>query len=364
MLYAYWSICIIVILMYAIGHQKSQMFKKFCLFLVFIFLFIMSGWARGAYDVEIGISRFINYSRFESITEIGFSTLIQFAYKFGFNYRSFYVLCSLLELIVMLWFVEKNCPKSPIVFFLFLIYPLTVYLQYTRNVLAMAFIYMAFDALLNKPKRYIIKYCLLVLLASSIHLSSLFFGVFLILDVMNRKNVIIGTVALFVILYMARGLQLYESVIIDFIGKDKADIVLGTTSADGAFGRSFSVAFTIVMFFLIFFILERVYKIDLSDRNAQLLYKINFFFVILIPLSINYGVGFARIITLFLPLNFVFYVDRISKIKGQKRRLAVYSIVVLFLVGSWILSFRNEEYRRLVLIPFFEQNELMYRLMN
>ena len=120
-LYIFWIVSVLGTGLYSIKHSKELNNQKLILVLLFLFLFILLGWCRGAYDVEIGISRYVNYKRMESFTEIGYNLLVKLFHSFGFGYRPFFVFCSFIELISLFWFTKKNCRKSHIAICLLMI---------------------------------------------------------------------------------------------------------------------------------------------------------------------------------------------------------------------------------------------------
>ena len=243
---------------------------------------------------------------------------------------------------------------------MFLVYPLTIYLQYTRNILAFAFVLIALDSLINRKSLYKIKYVVLIIIASTIHFSSLYFLVYLPLSYIKKRTSVIVIFIVFVLLYLSRGVQIFSNLLSNLVGSDKTDIVLRTTVAPtGTFGRVFAIVFAILVFFVVYYLLKFVYRINMDDYKPDLMFKINCLSFITIPLSINFGIGFARIVTLLLIINYVFFVDFISQISRQRNRLVLYLIIMFLLIFLWILHFRNTEYRELVLYPFFNKNELI-----
>ncbi|WP_420314869.1 EpsG family protein [Butyrivibrio fibrisolvens] len=122
---------------------------------MFLFLWIFSGWIRGSYDVEIGISRYLESSRFESFTEIGYSFLVEFGHKLELSYRMHFVIWSLFEVTILVWFINKWCIKPPIVYAMFLLYPMIFYFQYVRNIAAFSIVLIGFSCLIEEKKNMV-----------------------------------------------------------------------------------------------------------------------------------------------------------------------------------------------------------------
>jgi len=342
-----------------IQFPNSSKYKKITLYMLFAFIFILHGWSSGAYDVNIGISRYVNFDFYQSFTEIGFNYLVLLGHYFGLDYRTFYVLVSLFELLVIFWFVEKNCSKSPIVMGLFILYPSVILLQYVRNLVALPFVLIGIDALINKTKKYIIKYTVLVLIASTFHSSALFFLFYLPASFFQRRFVVIGSIGGVVILETASSWRFLYNFVKQYVSSSKADILLRTANATGNFGRIFSLSFAIAIFYFMYYFLKLVFSVDMDEEKDRLFFNMNTVLFLCIPLTIKFAVGFSRIPVLIFIINYVFYVNKISDIRGQRKRLLCYCVLGIFLVGMLFMSFRNLEYRQLVLYPFFEQNELI-----
>lgn len=363
-LYIFWITLISVTAVYSIKHSERLNNKKIILLFLFLFLFILLGWSKGAYDVEIGISRYVNYKKMESFTEIGYNLLVRLFHSFGFNYRMFFIFCALVELITLFWFINKNCNKSHIAICLFIIYPSIVFLQYIRNLTAIPFLLIAFDALLNKRKYYIPKYIIFCLIAATFHFSSIFFLLYLPVSFLNKK-IVLGLVCLgTLVLQKVSSMSFLYNLVNKYLGSEKVGILERSVNSSGNVGRIFAILASIFFFYTIVYILKIIFKIQCNKEKDDFYWKINVINILCIPLTLNFGVGFARIPTIMFVLNYPYLVEKISEINGQKKRVIVYMIVLCYLLGLLFINFHNLEYRQLVLYPFFEQNELVTWLFN
>ena len=107
-LFAFWLIAVLSAVFYSILHPVKLTNQKYLMVFLFFFLFVVLGWCRGAYDVEIGISRYVDYERMESFTEFGFNLLVRLFHLFGINYRGFYIFCSFFEILSIFLFFGFN----------------------------------------------------------------------------------------------------------------------------------------------------------------------------------------------------------------------------------------------------------------
>lgn len=358
----YFSYFILLISGFLFVFTKNKIAKKIYLITCFCFMFMMLGWAAGAYDVEIGISRYVNYKKYENFTEVGFQWLVTIGHNLNMDYRTFYVILSLFELIIIFWFVLKNSTNPIITLLLFMLFPMIAYFQYTRNILSFSFVIIAIDSLIHKPKLYIVRFLLFVSIASTIHLSSLIFLLYLPLSLLKKKYVVVFCTALVLFLFLGSNISFINEFLVQALGDEKLQIVSGTTEYDGMFGRVSALLVTILEFWILFFVLKFMYKIDLTDRFTHVLFCINALSFVFIPLTLKIGSGFSRIPTLLTLVNYCYFCTMISKLSAQKDRVFSYSFVLVFIAVLFIANFRNAELREALLIPFFEENELVSML--
>ena len=357
MLYAFYGISIVTSAFALLSNKKFL--KQLAQCICFIFMFIFLGWAAGAYDVEIGISRYVNYQRYESFTEIGFQFLVLLGHSLNLNYRTFYVILSFFELCVIYWFVNKHCKSPVLVFVLFMLYPMVTFFQYTRNLLAFAFALLGFSALITKSKLYVLKYIIFILIASSIHLSSLFFLLYLPATFISSKKLTIIAIIGFLIISISSNINFIYDILNTILGEDKVNIVSGSTNAEGSFGRISSLIVTLIEFWGIYVLVKNFYKIDCSGHFSKVMVSINILSILFIPLTLNVGVGFGRLQTLLTLVNYVYIVNKVSEINSQKSRVAIYGMLLIIILILFVANYRNEELRQLVLYPFFEDNEFL-----
>ena len=328
----------------------------------FLFLWVLLGWSYGANDVSVAINRYNNYEAYSSFTEYGYTFLIEISHRIGLKYRTFFVICSFFELLVMYWFSYKNSKKPLLVILLFMIYPMAIYFQYIRNILAFSIVLIGLDFLINKRKHYIVVYVLCILIGSLIHIDSLFFILYLPFCFMNKKLSIAITIVLFIILYYPTLVPVFLEYLEKVLGSKKADIVSDAELASGQFGRTFGIVVSLLWFWVVYFIFK-IKKIELNDWYSNVIFRINLLSILFIPLSLYYGTGFARMPVLLSFINICFYCTKCFELKFKNDRMLVYSTIILFMFVLLFLNFRNIEYRELVLYPLFEQNELVSYLL-
>lgn len=351
-------ISILLCVIYALAKRKNRI-RLLVKAENFAYLFISMGWMRGVYDVEIGILRYNNFMNYQHFTEVGYSFLIQRAHDLGMDYRMFFIISAIVEVGALFWFVRRNAKHEPIVLALFLIWPMVAFVQYTRSLLAFSIVLYGLDSLLNKRPKYVFKYLISIFLASTIHFSSLFFLIFLVVSYLDEKKVFIINIAAFGFLYIVTNVSVIYNLVSKYVGKTRAEILARSVDVDGNFGRVVCIVIYMLQFFAIYWILKKVFKVSMDEERSHLYYKINMCSIILISSVLNVGTGFARFPILLSIVNYCFLSDKISEIPSQRKRILMYMILLFFAFVWMYINVRNVEYRELVVYPFFQQNELL-----
>lgn len=357
MLYAFYFITIFF-LAFSLLFKNDKRLSLIVTIIAFVFMFVSLGWASGAYDVEIGISRYVNYTRYQSFTEIGFQALIEIGHRLGFSYRVFYVVLSFFELVVIYWFIRKNVNNINLVLLLFMLYPMVMFFQYTRNILAFSFVLIGINQLIHRSRWFGFKFILFILIASSIHISSLFFIFYLPAIFVKKKWLILFVSVCFIVLFFAASSKIINDVLLLIVGDEKMKIVSGTTGYSGMFGRIAALTVTIVEFWAVYLLFKFYFRINTGDTFSTFVFAINCLSFLFIPLTLKIGSGFNRIPTLLTLINYCYVVEKCSLIKSQTHRFSIYAILMLFMLVLFIANFRNEEMVESVLKPFFEGNDL------
>ena len=150
-----------------------------------------------------------------------------------------------------------------------------------------------------------------------------------------------------------------NDLILKVMGEEKLSIVSGTTGYTGMFGRVAALVVTLLEFWSVFWLLKYFYKQDTSDDFTRFVFVMDVLSILFIPLTLKVGSGFNRVPTLLTMVNYCWFISKISNVRRQKKRLVIYSVILVFMITLFIANFRNAELREAVLIPFFEQNELV-----
>lgn len=339
--------------------------SKIVAFLFFVFLWICFGWSGENADTEIYLYRYKYYKTISSTTEPLFTYLIDLGHKLNLDYDSFLILVSFLYLILLTVFVKKLQIRYVMLPFLFfLVYPFIMSVVIVRFTMAAGLIIYAFSFLLIPQKYGWLKYSLLVILATLIHSSSIFFLIFLLVNKISLKKTVFRSV-IFLIFFLFAS-TLIKNVISadvlflsDKIGAVNAEVEnMEKTSFNYYFGTITRTVIAIVFFFYIYF---RYYKTnkDLYAPRIQNIIDLSLKFNIIFFSSIGLyfiSVDFSRLLFPILFLNYCVYALIIERSKFK------IFIIILVLISCflelYLLILRYDFMIKAVFDPFLNNNKL------
>lgn len=344
---------------------KNTKLKGFIIIINFIFMWIFLGWARGAYDVEIGISRYINVNKYTEFTEPIFTMLVNLGHKVAMNYRTFYAIIAFVELFAIYKFINKYTNYSTLVLGLFIIFPMAYMFTLVRFLLAYCVVLCGgINVLLEKKRGYEIKYVIYVLVASLIHYSSAFFLIYLLVEKLNKKNTIRFVMVVMLILSSVTVFSNIVGIFSNYINAEKVNNVLNNSVGKGILGRTVTSSVMCITYWIIYKLCDgSLEENDKWDRNKNLLiYKINIANLISIPLAVFYAIGFSRIFVVSLILSYISYSNMLNKVDIHhinKKKLYATGILIFCLLFELYFTYRSDTMQEKSLRPMFEQNELI-----
>lgn len=206
---------------------------------------IVSFFLLGYIWILIGLNTYTpDYSEYESIynnagniatnTEIGFLYVCMFFRNLGFSYQEFRMIWGMIYIILIANFTIKNTKNPNYVYSLLLIAPVLMDASGIRAGVAYM-LAMNFSLLLKKPKRSCkILFVLGIILCSMLHVSAIFYLIFLLADKpLNRKKILfIGVLILAITLFCYTPVfQLGMNLVYDFTGSYKISKWILSSSA-------------------------------------------------------------------------------------------------------------------------------------
>lgn len=338
--------------------------------IIFLLLWILFGWSYGNADYEIHLRRYTKYVVLSGETEFLYTKLMQLSNGIGLDYQSFLILCSIIILICLVFFIKSYTKNVNFVLALYIIYPLCMDVTMVRYTLATALIIVGFKYLLSNNKLAIQKYIMFVLLASMIHISSIIFMIFIVCKLFDRKKIVRITVIICVILFTAvNSFFAFASKLsqINFLSiGEKINIILNASQTKYSSIMWFRYQGKIIIIFALYLminiiILRWIYKnhvyeykhITMNLNLIEIVLKMNIICMVILPL-IMISADIFRVQLTLTVVNYVaiaqYYdirslqhrkakVGRIPITNGIVTGITVlYSIVCLYL---WVLSSSN-----------------------
>lgn len=323
----------------------------------------------------------LSYSRYSLMSiadynggEIGYFLLTKIFVMFNFTFDNAYKIYVLFMIFCAMYVIRKNTHHLCLPLFFFFLYPAIMNAYNTRNGIAMGIILIAVQILIEEKKGYLIKYIVLVLMASSIHVASLFYLLFIICKFQNNNSNL--NIKLLVIIGII--LMLYADQLIVFenlMGENRFDDYLNT------YNVSPFIIFIIILWqvslpFLLFFCrrvnlqLNRNDFFTISDQNYESQTKIKFYdlvekmsysLLVLCPLYV-YTFTYIRItrnILIFVYIYFCKWADNFLIPKWKKFLFSFWIILTLFGLNFLVQSDFEE-----VILVFYQNNNFLEMFWN
>ena len=348
---------------FLIGLIKKQ--NKLVFGLTLCLIFLLMGWSHGLADEKNYIGRYYYYNRSDIsiITGVLYTFLKGIANTIGFSYEQWLILNALFYVLLMGWisysFAEKNF-VFPLV--MMLIYPLCMDATQQRQTLGMCVGWIALYLLFKYQLtiRNCILICALVILASLIHASCIFYIIFIFAKKVNERSVYLVTIVCSIV-FLLLGPQNLYAIGSKFFSSEKLLQVLQLTQIRENFTFRLMTAIRIVIIALSYFVpyiyIRKTAKITEFQRYILYANILSLITIGLLPFSID----FYRIQQVLVLFNYCAIARGFRK---QKKwmvsidNLILGLICVFFaIINLYLLVLRHNS--STVFIPFFEQNRIL-----
>ncbi len=329
----------IILIVAGFTYKKSKAIE----ILILLFAWVLFGWNYMNYDIENYEIRFNSFDSADSIIgvsaliEPGFKTLCWLGnYVLGLSFQQWHALIVLLCYLSIYSFIRKFKMNQAMVMasYLFTIFIIDV-IQF-RFFIAMSITLCGFSVLFSDMgrKKKAVYYFLIVLLASSIHASSLFCLIF-VLILYDIKPVYVALL-LFVLAISLTTLFLFFD---SYFEVEKAESYEGQT---GTLGAVFNSLLQIANALFISYIPNKVVKTNssFSDKliHSDYIKRMNWLLLLLIPLYFQSG-QFSRVFRFVLLGNFCYL-----SVVCSNKRFSYY--LYLLLIANRIIRFPDFEFYR------------------
>jgi hypothetical protein len=328
--------------------------SKLYYFLFCIYIWILFGWNNSNADLKMYENNYENISlnNLHFIKYEGGYDFLMFCFKkIGLTFLAFRVIISGIIMTLFLRFVNffSKDKNLFIVCFFYFFFPL----QYVifRNFIAFVIVLIGLEMILNDKKYSKAKFIFFVLLASTIHISSLFYLIFLVafkkdqLNIKKMISIVIGLL-LFVIF-----IDKYIYLFISAIHNQKAIFYKPSLILFLSYSAIQFVNLFVVKYFL-YLDQESKTKEELTKLELIIL-NINIAMLLLIPIYYEVS-GFIRILLNFSVVNTLFIANA-AFIKGKEVfPKLLFFMYLLFWFIAFIFFVRQD-----TIIPLFKNNFLL-----
>lgn len=321
-------------------------------FLIFLFAWVLIGWNYDNSDYAVYQNFYIHNSDFIGLMEPGYLLLCNLFDSLGFDYASFRIIISGLIICIYLYITLKYACYNCCVAACYLAFLLILDVTQIRNFIAFSFVFLGFIILIYGHKNVRLKYVIFVILASLIHISSIFYLLFF--NIRRRKYNTYWFIVLFIVeLLIVKGLPaLLGSYISDKFQDYSYDTSLLTVSLA-----------SLIQFFNVYYICivgKSAKMLHDNSRLADTFYNLNLLLLFMIPFYLD-TLTYMRIFRNVSILNFI-YITNILSI--QKRNVPLKTIVFLMYASYFLLLVRFMHNFENVFTPVFEYNNFLSLFFN
>ncbi|SCH00940.1 Uncharacterised protein [uncultured Clostridium sp.] len=345
-----------IVLMSALIKKKSKIIA-ICLIL---FMFTMMAFSYGNSDFETYEMYFEIYGNNLSINAFfllngGFKWLCSLFQKLNLTYNDMLFFMSLFGFYNLIWVAKKYVQNINVVFALLYIYPFIIDITQIRNFVSMTLLIRGIYYLITEKKnsKAIIKFGLFNSLATSFHLTFLYYFILICIRFIDRKNI------KYIAPIMVVGEMILWKGLCYFIAEYTSE-----TKAAFYFGKHIRLVtlFIIVIYYLSINIwVNYIYKRNTKIMWIANMYKINLVMLTTLPL-VYHSFEFMRLyrnIFFMLYIMAANYYESHKKIVFNRKKIASAQIILISMILIAMFSlyfFIYRDYQLTVIIPAFEMN--------
>lgn len=321
--------------------------SKILTVVIFSYAWVLIGWNYDNSDYSTYQNIYIDSIFYLGFVDIGYLFLCEMFDFLGCDYASFRIITSGIVMIIYVYILLKYASFSSCVASCYLAFIFILDVTQIRNLIAFSFVFLGFSILLFGSKKVKLKYILCVLLASTIHISSIFYLVFF--DI-NRKKYNIYWFGLFFITEVL----IVKTLPILFGGYVESKF------KDYTFETSLLTIFlaSLVQFFNVYYIYIVGKSREIKHSNINYIdsfYNLNLLLLFMIPFYFD-SLTYMRIFRNIAVLNFLYITNILSLHKSNNYVRMITFIVYasyFFLLMNLMHNFEN------IFIPVFEYNNFM-----
>lgn len=362
-IFVYLSI-IIINLLIALKIKKKN---NFLLYYISLFLMILlvigyrntSGFSNDLMNYEIEYNNFL--LGFSSNYEVGYVLLMTMGSYFTNDFYIFKSTVSGILLIFLFNNIRKYSPNPHFIISFFSIYLLILSAEQFRYFIGFTIFSIGLTQLIFSEKKYKkIKFTILTLFASTMHISFLVYLLFLIINLKNKnikKELFIGIFGLlFSVIVFLNGNKIPG--VNSFIREFETEKISIYFNQSTNFGFLYVVILQAINILLSYFLYKFCTKNE-NDKNKKItsiIFKINILSTLFFPLIMT-QITFYRLIRNLLIINYFAVGILFNNVQVPKLGKALYLFSTVFSIFLWIyFDLIIKTPAKALLIPFFEEN--------
>jgi hypothetical protein len=280
--------------------------------------------------------------------EIGYSLLCEIFRNLGCNYLEFKAIVTFISLFFIFKTIYRLSVSPSVGAALFLIYPFIIDITQIRNFIAYGIVFAAIPYLFNNDWKSIVKYCAIVFLASTIHVSAIFYLLFILAKVRIKFfYVVVGIVILEV---AKEALKLFFA---NQMGTEKLDFL----EKPSVIGAIFGSIIVYLNYLLIYFVYNKKRFVKSQSKflwarfsTEKIWLYCNMMFLAIIPFLFDNG-NYSRVYRNMAILNMIFILNAYYVKKKIKLFLMITYYAYFIITGYFARDYFQE-----VLHPVFTFN--------
>ena len=331
----------------------------------FLYLWILIGWNSGnpdyeTYRIVYESYKYNNYTH--STFEVGFQFLMRFFSRMGLSYQQFLIIVSLMCLCLISTVILKFSNRPTGVLSLYLLFPFLLDVVQIRSFIASSVVLYSFHYLNkeNKNNKYI--YTILIVLATLMHYSTIFYFLFCIIFFVDSK-----TIRKYSLIFFPISI-LFQGIIFRFVNIFIPSDITGRYS-DGL-NISYITLFMYIIYLFIIILLLQYSKankgndedIKISNDEQDIIIDINYLMLFIVPFIMS-SLEYFRIQRGIMILNYIVILSILGKKKIKIRNLFMITFIYLFIFSAF-LFFIYINLREGVFIEVLENNYVINWIFN
>ena len=174
---------------------RHSVIEYFLFIPLLLLMWIISGWNTYNYDIENYIryyNRNFNELSILDLADPGFNFINKTFNNFNISFESYHIIIYGIILLYLLLQIWKRSYKPVLIVFVYIFTSYFADIIQIRNFIALLFLYLGLFSLIDSNEEYPkVKFLICNLLASSIHISFVFYFLFLLVDIKIKPSIII-----------------------------------------------------------------------------------------------------------------------------------------------------------------------------